>query len=265
MRGVAVAPDGLGVHFEREGAGATPALVLVHGWSCDRSYWRYQVPWFAETYDVVAIDLAGHGDSGVERDGWTMRAFGDDVVAVVQSLELDELVLVGHSMGGDVVVEAALRLPGRVAGLVWVDVYAKLDEADGHRDPDAFMEPFREDFGSTTRDFARGLCGPGSNPEVVEWIAADMSSAPREIALAAMEQAITNVPAVVAGLEELALPVVAINPDSRPTDVDSLRRHGVDVVLMQGTGHFPMLEETDAFNRVLGDVIGDLMRRRSSA
>ena len=166
-----------------------------------------------------------------------MLSFGDDVVAVVQSLELDQLVLVGHSMGGDVVVEAALRL-GRVAGLVWVDVYGKLDGADGYRDPDSFMEPFRTNFVPTTRDFVRRLCEPGSDPDVVEWIAADMASAPREIALAAMERAITNLPAVVAGLEELALPVVAINPDSRPTDVDSLRRHGVDVVLMPGRDTF---------------------------
>ena len=137
------------------------------------------------------------------------------------------------------VVEAALRLPGRVAGLVWVDVYGKLDGADGYRDPDSFMELFRTNFVPTTRDFVRRLCEPGSDPDVVEWIAADMASAPREIALAAMEQAqITNLPAVVAGLEELALPVVAINP-GQPTDrdVDSLRRHGVDV-LMPGRDTF---------------------------
>lgn len=55
-----------------------------------------------------------------------MPAFGDDVAAVVKKLELRDLVLIGHSMGGDVIVEAALRVAGPVRGLVRVDTYATL-------------------------------------------------------------------------------------------------------------------------------------------
>jgi pimeloyl-ACP methyl ester carboxylesterase len=58
---------------------------------------------------VVAIDLAGHGESGVGRKAWTMPTFGDDLVAVVERLALADAVLIGHSMGGDVIVEAALQ------------------------------------------------------------------------------------------------------------------------------------------------------------
>src|SRR5918994_764401 len=92
-----------------------PALVFVHGWSCDRSYWSRQLPHFAGRHNVVAIDLAGHGESGVGRQAWTMPAFGDDVVAAVEQLGLESTVLIGHSMGGDVIVDAALKLPDRVA------------------------------------------------------------------------------------------------------------------------------------------------------
>jgi pimeloyl-ACP methyl ester carboxylesterase len=84
-------------------------IVFVHGWACDRSYWRHQMDAFPGK-TVVAVDLAGHGDSGTGRGSWTMPAFGADVVAVMDDLHLDDVVLVGHSMGGDVILEAALVL-----------------------------------------------------------------------------------------------------------------------------------------------------------
>jgi pimeloyl-ACP methyl ester carboxylesterase len=254
MKGVAVATDGVRVHFDVEGTGV-PALVFVHGWSCDRTYWSRQMSRFAERHQAVAIDLAGHGQSGVARKAWTIPSFGDDVVAVVEKLGLDELVLVGHSMGGDVIVEAALRLPGRVAALVWVDTYSKLGES-GHGDSaDEFMQPFGRDFVTATRDLVRRMSSPASDPDLVGWIAADMSSAPPEIALDAMKHAVTNDDAILAGLRELKVPVFAINPDNRPTDVESLRRHGVEPVLMSGVGHFLMMEDPDGFNWLLGEVI----------
>jgi pimeloyl-ACP methyl ester carboxylesterase len=78
---------------------------------------------------VVTIDLAGHGESGTGRRTWTMPAFGDDVLAVATELDLPDMVLVGHSMGDDVIIEAARGLPRRVGGLVWVDTYRSLDES----------------------------------------------------------------------------------------------------------------------------------------
>ncbi len=257
MKDVAYSSDGIPVSYEAHGSGE-PALVFVHGWSCDRRYWRRQVEHFAGQHRVVAVDLAGHGESGGGRPAWTMPAFGDDVVAVTEWLQLRKTVLIGHSMGGDVVVEAGLRLPDRAIGLVWVDTYSSLGAP---RDPDEiarFMAPFREDFAATTREFVRGMFVPGSDARVVEWVAAGMSAAPPEIAVDALEHAISNDRAMPALLRELRMPVWAINPDHRPTDIDGLRRHGVNAVLMAGVGHFLMLEDPDGFNRVLGEVVEDL-------
>ncbi len=265
MKGVAISPDGIPVRYEVHGAG-TPALVFVHGWSCDRSYWSRQLDHFAGRHRVVAIDLAGHGESGVGRDAWTMPAFGDDVVAVVDELGLEELVLIGHSMGGDVIVEAARHLPGRVVGLVWVDTYDTLGESDSGEDLQEFLVPFREDFVAATRSVVRRMFVPGSDPALVEWVATDMSAAPPEIALDAIEHALTNDRAVIAGLSKLTAPVVAINPDYRPTDIDALRRHGVETVLMPGAGHFLMMEDPETFNRLLGGTVErfQAMRRRGA-
>lgn len=62
---------------------------------------------FADTRQAVAVDLAGHGDSGADREAWTIPAFAEDVAAVVRHLGLEDVVLIGHSLGGPVVVAAA--------------------------------------------------------------------------------------------------------------------------------------------------------------
>ena len=254
MSEVARSPDGISLAFEAHGDG-TPALVFVHGWSCDRGYWKGQLRPLAARYRTVAVDLAGHGASGAGRRTWTMPAFGEDVVAVVDQLGLGEMVLVGHSMGGDVVVEAALRLGDRVAGLVWVDTYSTLGAPPTDDELEAFVASFRKDFVPATRALVRRVFPADADVELVEWVAADMSAAPPEIAIDAMRHAVGNEPGVLAGLRKLTVPVVAINPDSRPTDTEALRRHGVDSVVMPGVGHFLMLEDPDRFNRLLGGVV----------
>jgi pimeloyl-ACP methyl ester carboxylesterase len=256
MADVAFSPDGIPVCYEVHGSGE-PALVLVHGWSCDRSYWSRQLDHFVARYQVVTIDLAGHGESGVGREAWTIRAFGDDVIAVVEKLALADIVLIGHSMGGDVIVEAALQLAERVRGLVWVDAYNTLGEPNTREALEEFVRPFREDFVTATRNLVRQMFVPSSDTGLVEWVVADMSAAPPEIAVAALEQSVGNDHAILAGLGGLAAPVAAINPEYRPTDIESLQRHGVMTVLMSGVGHFLMLEDPDTFNRLLGEVIDD--------
>jgi pimeloyl-ACP methyl ester carboxylesterase len=78
-----------------------------------------------------------------------------------------------------------------------------------------------------------------------------MSSAPREIALGCLKHSARNGRLIGGALQELTAPVVAINPDYRPTDIESLRRYGVETVLMPGVGHFEMMEDPDTFNELL--------------
>jgi pimeloyl-ACP methyl ester carboxylesterase len=254
VREVAVSADGIPVVYEVHGTG-TPALVFVHGWSCDRTHWAGQVDHFAARHQVVTIDLAGHGESGVGRPSWTMTAFGEDVAAVVDRLGLRTVVLVGHSMGGDVIVEAARRLGARVAGLVWVDVYTSLAKPRTHEQVEAILVPLRDDFATTSRAFIKRLFAPDSDPVLVDRVVAGISARPPEIAIDTLEHSIRNDGPVVIGLRELTAPIVAINPDHRPTDIDGLLGHGVKTVIMPGVGHFPMMEDPAAFNRVLEDVI----------
>jgi pimeloyl-ACP methyl ester carboxylesterase len=250
MPAFATSRDGTPIAYESHGAGS-PSLVLVHGWSCNRRNWDAQLTPLAANARVVAVDLAGHGESGATRQTWSIAAFGADVAAVVDDLHLDDVILVGHSMGADVILEAARHLRSRVRGLVWVDQYRQLTGFRSEAQVRERLAPFRANFAEAAKAFVRDMFHASADPSLVERVATEMASAPREIALGALEATWNygrNVPAVLA---ELDLPVVSINHQDSATDIESMRRCGVEVVLIPGVGHFPMLEKPDAFNAYL--------------
>ncbi len=252
--------DGVRIAYEVRGKGSL-ALVFVHGWSCNRGFWAGQMKPFSSQFKVVAVDLAGHGDSGRNREKWTIQSYGDDVAAVVKKLNLKRVILVGHSMGGDVIPEAALRLPGRVVGLIWLDTYKKLGAGRTPEEVQAFVAKFRANFSDVTRGFVRSMFVSTSDPALVERVAFAMSSAPPSIALPSLDSAFSYSREMPQTLERLHLPVIAINPDNAPTDVASLDHYGVQVIFMPGVGHFLMMEDPKRFNGLLSTAISRLIRQ----
>ncbi len=269
MHRVATSADGLPIHYDviyyegpqddAQGVGV-PALVFIHGWSCDRSYWRQQMDEFAAQYTVVAIDLGGHGDSGLDRDAWTMAAFGQDVVAVVEQLNLEQVVLVGHSMGGTVCVEAAQQMPARVRGIVGVDTFKRLGHIRTAAEIEQGMNPVRHDFAQATDALVRAnMFTPASDPGLVDRIARDMAAAPPHVAIDAAERLFGNDAKLQAGLRRLQVPVSLINSDFVPTHKAASERFGINVALMSGVGHFVMLQDPAAFNVRLGKAVKSIL------
>ena len=250
----AIAPDGIEIAFQVYGAGV-PTLVLVHGWSCDGSYWQDQVEPLSRHYQVITLDLAGHGDSGSGRREWTIAAFGLDVATVVTHLGLGDVVLVGHSMGGDVVLEAARQFPERIRGIVCVDTYSQLAQFSTLQQVRSRMAPFERNFVPTTRQFVQRMFPANADAVLIERVAADMSAAPPEVALPALEAAWTFGSEVPKILRSLTIPVTAINPEDPPSDLKSMHEHGIDVTSISGVGHFMMMEQPERFNECLLKVI----------
>ena len=74
--------DGVSIRYRIYGNGE-PALIFIHCWACDSSYWDQQLDALKTRYTLVTLDLAGHGESGTARGDWSIPAFGADRKSVV--------------------------------------------------------------------------------------------------------------------------------------------------------------------------------------
>jgi pimeloyl-ACP methyl ester carboxylesterase len=262
-QGKAISKDGVEIVYTVDGNGVTadtPALVFVHGWCCDKSFWKNQISAFAPKYKVVAIDLGGHGESGINRKNWTLDAFAEDVVAVVNKLGLNKIILVGHSMGGPVIIEASNKLKGKVIGLVGADTFQNL----GKTIPDSlvgpFLKPFRDNFRSTTTEFVKAMFPSNADSALVKMVVDKMSSAPPEIAINTMENMFKD--NAVSALKEFNAPIISINCDHYPVQVESNKKmvKFYEIKIMRGVGHFVMLENPNEFNHLLQESVDELVK-----
>ncbi|MGD9346461.1 MAG: alpha/beta hydrolase [Candidatus Aminicenantes bacterium] len=254
--------DGVSIHYQVQGQGS-PALVFIHGWCCDLTFWEKQMAPFAERYRIVAVDLAGHGKSGLDRKSWTIAAFGEDVVAVVNKLDLDQVVLIGHSMGGLVILEAARRIPDHVVGLVGVDTLNNLDEEVTHEQFEEMISPLRDDFAESTKNFVRTMFAPDSDPALVEKIVRDMSSAPSEVGIASFEANFDYwADELQTAVRAVKAPLTCINSDRYPSNPEGNKKYNphYELKIMPGLGHFVMLEDPEAFNHILDETIQEFIR-----
>ena len=255
--------DGVPIHFTDQGQGA-PALVFVHGWSCDATYWDEQVARFAATHRVVAVDLAGHGKSGLERKDYTMEAFGADVAAVLKKLELKGAILVGHSMGGPVVVEAALAAPDRVAGVVAVDDFQNVDLKLPEASIDVFLAPFVANFKPSVKGWVPHMFPAGADTALVSAIANDMASAPPAVAISAIRNLLFWLASRTGErLKALSVPLMCINADQQPTLVEPIKAlvPGYQLRVLAGSGHFLMREKPEAFDALLAETVAAFAKK----
>ncbi len=258
--------DGIPISFEVYGAGK-PTLVFVHGWSCDARYWRAQVPHFSKSHRVVTLDLAGHGHSGTKRLQYSMLAFGEDVQAVTEATGSNRVILLGHSMGGSVIAEAARLMPDRVIGLIGVDTLHNIEYPMTHEELSKMLAPLEKDFLNGTREFVEQMILPSMKPQLREWILADMSAAPSAVALSAtksmMTQYITGEAAKI--FHEIRAPVVSVNCDMWPVDYEANRRHMsfFEAIILKGADHFLMLDRPKEFNQALEKAILTILKYKA--
>ena len=260
--------DGVDIDFQIKGEGS-PTLVFVHGWSCDKTYWSEQIPFFSKQFRTVTIDLPGHGKSGVNRTNWSMAQFGEDVATVVNRLNLNKVILIGHSMGGPIVIEAALRIPDRVIGVVTVDSGVLLDPI---KDPtqqfvDKLLGALRLNFPKTMQGIVRKhIFLPTSDPELVQKVADDMAAQPPEIGIAVQKELrLWQMGGDWDSVKKVKVPISFINAKrSVPNEevyreIDHFRYR-----LIPNVGHFVMLEDPETFNRLLSEEIEEQLRLSDS-
>ena len=131
--------DGAKVHYESYGKGSD-AVVFVHGWTCDLTFWRGQAPVYNK-HRALLIDLPGHGQSEKPEVSYTQERFARAVEAVRVEQKVDKIVLVGHSMGTPVIRQYAHLYPQHVAALVLVDGVVLAPPPQGAPPPAPILDP----------------------------------------------------------------------------------------------------------------------------
>ena len=259
--GTAVAADGVEIAYDVRGAGDT-TLVFIHCWSCDRSYWREQLDAFAEDYRVVALDLAGHGVSGTDREDWTVAGYAGDVKAVVEDLGLERVIFVGHSMGGSVSVEAARLMPEQTVGVACVDTLHNAEAVFDPASAEDLATQLEEDFVGVRSQLLGQMFLPDSSGEVQAWVAQKGESAYAPAAIALMRDFARF--DLAAAMAEVEVPIRCVNANVLPpfipeTAVEINQKYAdFDADIMAGVGHFLLLEQPEDFNFLLGEAIADI-------
>lgn len=119
--------NGVNIYYELHGRGEP--LVLVHGYTGDITDWRFQIPEFASTHRVLVFDHRGHGrsEAPADRSAYTIEQMAADVEALADRVGFAHYHLLGHSMGGAVAQEVALRSPARLRSLTLHDTGDRFD------------------------------------------------------------------------------------------------------------------------------------------
>ena len=257
---IAIAPDGVHVQYRVYGSGE-PALLFIHCWSCDSNYWREQVPAFRQRYTVITVDLAGHGGTDGNRSEWSIARFGQDVATAAAAIPNQQIILVGHSMGGPVAIEASRLLKGRVIGIIGVDTFNTIGAPGPSKEQiDAILKPFEADFIGHTRSLVtEHLFRPDGNRGLANKVAYDMSLSSPRVAIPALralfEYDFTE------PLKDVAVPIMAIDSDlGEPVNETRIRKvlPKFRAVIVPDSGHFLMMESPQAFNTVLATEVQSL-------
>ncbi len=259
--------DGETITYNVYGSGDV-TLVFVHGWSCDSRYWREQVPIFAREYRVVTMDLAGHGNSSMGRKIYSVESFAQDVKAVIEAVDANKVIVIGHSFGGEIVATAASMEQKKVIGIIGVDTLQNVEEWYSREEAGKLIgiDGFKKDFKASVKTFVEQMMGKGIDPELEKWIIDDMSSAPPNIAISALEEYTGTIAdkKMISVFKEVKVPVRCINADLWPTKSEANRKYmqSFDVSIMKGAGHFLMLERPDEFNKLLNRSIKEIISSR---
>jgi len=253
-----------GVLINHKGCGECDiTLLFVHGWCIDQTYWANQVDIFCPDYRVVTIDLPGFGKSGKNREIWTIEEYAKDIRAVIKQLKLTHVVLIGHSIAGDIILEAAIDNEFVIA-LIGIDNFKEVGfEYDEQIQAQiaGFVDMLKKSFHEIAPAYAeRSLFHQSTDVVVKNRVMNDFKTADSTIAILSLEALFEYHTKEAKQLSLLKQKIYLINSDATPTNIAGLETTGIsfEVIDIKATGHYPMIEKPKEFNQLLTQTIGKI-------
>lgn len=242
--------DGMNIHYTNRGAGKE-ALVFVHGWNCDLTFWNQQVDAFPGTR-VIALDLLGHGESDKPQMKYDMDLHARAIESVMRDAQVERAVLVGHSNGTPAIRQFYRAFPQKTLALVIVDG-ALRPFAPAER-MQRFIEPmrapnYREYFGQMVDAMTKPMKNEAARAEIKK----HMTSAPQHVAISEMESLLKE---ELWRPDKINVPVLMIQAKQPAWNADYEKfvrelAPDVDYQVWEGVSHFLMIDRPNEFNTTL--------------
>ena len=249
------------INYFQQGDGNT-TLLFLHGWCIDATYWKNQLQYFSQKYSVYAIDLPGFGKSKAQRTNWTIEEYANDVTAFIDTMNLTNVVIIGHSMAGEIMLQSALANNPKIVGIVGIDNFKIIDVVftpEQMKQMTDFLPLLQNDFKNSAPAYAdMMLFHPSTSNEVKNRVKTDFANSNSVIAYETLMTQMQYSYADAQRLEQLNNKLYLINSDYFPTNNDGLKNHcksGFQVETISATGHYPMIEKPTEFNLILDKVL----------
>ena len=246
-----ITSNGVKLAYDERGSGS-PALVFIHGWTCNRSFFAPQVEHFAKRYRVVSVDLRGHGESDKPQGPYPVSVYAADVAHVIAELKLGKVIAVGHSMGGITVLQLAAAHPDRVAGIVMVDPAPLTFPPELRGAIEGMVAAIEAGNREPQRQFIeQHLFLPTSDKALVKRVVEVMTSGPAHVAAGAMKGILDFDGVATAARCNVPALHLAATPPLNPPHLMSQWMPKVVNGWTVGAGHFNQLEAPEQVNSMI--------------
>jgi pimeloyl-ACP methyl ester carboxylesterase len=249
------------INYYQQGQGDS-TLLFIHGWCIDGTYWENQVDYFSKAYNVFAIDLPGFGKSKAKRTDWTIEEYANDVTAFIETMNLKNIIIIGHSMAGEIMLQTALTNNPLILGVVGVDNFKLIDvefTPEQMKQMNDFFSMLEKDFKNSAPAYAdMMLFHPTTSKKVKDRVKNDFANSDPIIGYGTCMNQMQYAYSDAQRLEQLNYKLYLINNDGYPTNETGLKNHcknSFQIETISATGHYPMIEKPAEFNLILEKVL----------
>ena len=258
----------LNIYYQDFGKKNDPAIIFIHGWSCDHTFWRFQIPTLSKNYRLIIVDLPGYGlSSKSDKAVYSPDFFAESINSVLETAGISQVVLVGHSSGFVVARQFAFKYPKKARAICIVDgVYFRIPKdqqtfSTWKTETDAFVQGFKgQNRKEYVQEFIRSTFYGKTPKPLQEDILAKIMAADVHVANSAMEELSRPELWKETALTIPTLAVYAKTPEL-PSDNETYLRTLFPSLTYQeldDTGHFIMMEQPGIFNSLLSGFINKL-------
>jgi pimeloyl-ACP methyl ester carboxylesterase len=251
---VPVKSGDVNIAYDLRGTGDT-MIIFVHGWAINKEYWRSQEDLFSKRFTTVALDLGGHGQSGKNRESWTVYDYANDVIAVINALKAGKVID---------------SIPSKIIGLVGIDNFKDIvttrrkEEQDGI---DGFLHVLRSRYDSAITAYCYSRLFPPKYPDsaIMKKLVKDVLQTDSVVSVKTIEAMTQSTLTEGDRLSKVNLPVHVITSDYAPVNKPVMEKYckaGFKEKIIRGTGHYPMVEKPGEFNRLLAETFNEIAEGR---